>query len=96
MLTMPLLILCWTIALASFITMIVMLKKRRWLWASVSYFLTGFFLISVPFKIGLHAMNFFGMCFLAAIWPVWMGQHWLGYDVLSWLPDGFTRLFFTF
>lgn len=94
MLTLPLLILCWGLAILSLGIMVWRLTKRKWLGGFLGYFFTGFFAIALPFKIGLHATSFLGMMFLSLIWPIWLGQHWFGYHVLAWFPDQFWTFMF--
>jgi len=94
MLTLTILITSWVFAAASFLGMLYMAWKREWKYAALAYVLTGFFLIALPFKVGMQAMSMFAVGFLSLIWPIWLTQEPFDYNLLSYFPTWFVSLLF--
>jgi len=88
MLTFNVLIACILCAIIAAIVTVRAIIRRRWFSALLGYCSIGFFLIALPFKIGMHAMTWWGVLFLSVVWPVWLGQA-LGYNMTEWFPPQF-------
>ena len=69
---------------------------RRTAALAVGYLGFGFFVLAVPFKVGIRATSLFAMAFLSIAWPVWLLQTPLGFDILSHTPVWFQSLMFNF
>jgi len=96
MLTMPVLIGCWIAAFLGFIGLAWSVWKKRWRLILACYLITGFFLVAVPLKVAMPATSGLGMLFLTLVWPVWMLQTPLGFDMIHWFPASFWTFMFNF
>jgi len=94
--TLPILIICWGLAILSVTLGFYFIRSRPFLGSIIAYFGFGFFFVALPLKIAMASTSLFGMLFLAVVWPVWLGQNFLGYSMVGWFPDSFLALLFNF
>ncbi len=87
--TLPLLILLWGLAAITAVAFLWSLYRRRWGIAAAAYFGFGLFFLALPLKFALWATTIAGVIFMAAIWPIWLLQGPLGYQVMDWAEPSF-------
>jgi hypothetical protein len=87
-------ILCSIIVLTTY-GLIVKYTGMKFMSALVGYYAAGYLVVAIPLTIMLPTTNAFGTFFLASIWPIWLLQTPLGFDITHLVPVSLAALMFS-
>jgi len=87
---------CWIAAFLGFIGLAWSAWRKKWLLVPACYLIIGFCAVALPLKIAMPATSGLGMIFLTLVWPIWILQQPLGFDMVRWFPTGFWMYMFDF